>query len=172
MSPNESHPADEKSKRRWLQATLRLLLIVAVAVAILLGLGSAAWHFTIKVAARAHMKSVTRSLAEWAVEDSQIHSNQDAFHAIDMLSYIEHYYVPGDGYRSDAETEAALQAQRKRTTDTIIESLERFTGEHFGDDFKKWELWRQNRQMSSLPNPPHPQGASPLSSVELKPAVK
>ena len=165
MTSNESQTAVVKSGRHWYQFSLRSLLIVVTAVAILLGLGSATLQYLVKLGARAHMMGVTNELAKWAVEDSQIRSDQDAFHALDMLAYIQGYYVPGDGYRSDAETEAALESQRKRTVAAIIEALERFTGERYGDDLKQWEAWRQKRQTQSSPNQPQPQSGSPLGGV-------
>ena len=152
MTSNECRSTDTKPRRRWYQFGFGTLLIVVAALAILLGLGRTAWRFVVKEVAREHMKSVTKSLEKWAAEDSQIHCNYDACQAIDMLGYIEDYYVPDDGYRSDAETEAALQSQRKRTMAAIIESLERFTGELYGDDLEKWKAWRQ-RHKEQTPAP-------------------
>jgi hypothetical protein len=109
------------------------------------------------VAGRTFAGPVRRTLDEFE-------SDHDAFHAIDMLAYIENYYAPGEGYRSDAETEAALQSQRKRTMAAIIEALERFTGERYGDDIKRWEAWRQNCGAQSSGG--QPQRGSPLSSSD------
>jgi hypothetical protein len=161
MNCGESQPSVVTSRRRRYQFTLRSLLIVITAVAILLGLGSAALQFAVKVGARVHMNGITRELEQWAVEESKIRNDQEAFHAIDMLAYIQDYYVPGDGYRSDADTEAALQSQRKRTMAKITEALEQFTGVHYGDDLKQWEAWRKKRQMHLSANPRPPQPESP-----------
>src|SRR5712691_8831079 len=62
-----------------------------------------------------HQRSVTQSLAEWEQEHSRVSSWQEADRAIGMLEYVQVYYVVGPGYRSDPETEAALEAQRERT---------------------------------------------------------
>ena len=70
-----------------------------------------------------HQRDVTRSLNEWGAEYSQISSERDAGRAREMMDYIKTYYVPSDGYRADPATEAALEAQRKRTIDQITSSL-------------------------------------------------
>jgi hypothetical protein len=88
-----------------------------------------------------HQRSVTRSLGEWEREYSQIKTKHDAIRAAEMLGYISTYYVPGPGYHSDPETEAALQAQRERALSTIAGALERFTGQDFGTDSGKWLEW-------------------------------
>jgi hypothetical protein len=70
-----------------------------------------------------HQRSVTRELAGWQQEFGQIRSWEEAFRAIDMLRYIQAYYVPGPGYRSDPYTEAALEAQRQQTMATTQRRL-------------------------------------------------
>jgi hypothetical protein len=93
-----------------------------------------------------HQKSTTIELAEWEQEFSQIRSDYEAHHAVDMLGYIQGYYVPGPGNTSDSDTEAALQAQRQKTLNAIANSLEEFTGERFGLDVEKWEAWRDGKR--------------------------
>jgi hypothetical protein len=94
---------------------------------------------------RAHQRSVTRSLADWAAEHGTVNSWAEADRAIGMLEYVQWYYVPGPGYRSDPETEAALEAQRARTVAAIVAALRAFTGADFGTDAAAWRAWRQRQ---------------------------
>jgi hypothetical protein len=55
-----------------------------------------------------------------------------------MLNYVQGYYTPGPGYRSTANTEQALQLQRERTVEAIVNALENYTGFQFGTDSEKW----------------------------------
>ena len=89
-----------------------------------------------------HQRSVTRSLAAWEVEYSQVRNDAEADRAIDMLEYVQDYYVPGPGYHSDARTEAALETQRARTVDAIVTALREFSGQDFGADAAKWRARR------------------------------
>lgn len=58
-----------------------------------------------------HQKSVTRSLAAWAVEDARITNEASAVHAAERMGYIRSYSVPGPGYRGPLEVEAAWERQ-------------------------------------------------------------
>lgn len=93
-----------------------------------------------------HQQGVTRELAAWEREDSQVHNQQEAFHAVDVLRYVQGYYIPGPGYRSNPQTEAALEAQRHQTMAALVRALEQYTGEHFGLQIEKWEAWREHHQ--------------------------
>jgi hypothetical protein len=134
-------PGAERQRRR-LQFGLRSFLVGITLFAVLLGLGSMALWWIGRAGIRIHQRAVTRELADWGAEYAQIQDDQDAFRAIGMLRYIERYYVPGEGYRSDSATEEALQATRRQAMDEIIASLECYTGEHFGNDLDRWEAWR------------------------------
>jgi hypothetical protein len=79
-----------------------------------------------------HQRSVTHELSDWEREYSEIHNPAEANRAAEMLQYIQGYYVPGPGYRSDRGTEAALEIQRKQTLDAISRSLEEFTAARHG----------------------------------------
>jgi hypothetical protein len=85
-------------------------------------------------------------LAAWERQYARIENDRDAFRGIDMLQYVQTYYVPGPGYRSDPATEAALERQRQNTVIAIVKALERFTGEAHGVDVSQWEAWRERRQ--------------------------
>jgi hypothetical protein len=93
-----------------------------------------------------HQRSTTRELADWEQDYSKIDSVQKASRAIDMLDYIQTYYVPGSGYRGDPDTEKALESQRKHTLSAIVEALERFSGERNGSDLSKWQAWRERER--------------------------
>jgi len=84
-----------------------------------------------------------KSLAVWAEEESHIATWEQATHAVDVMTYVSHYYVPGEGYRSDSQTERALEAQRQKTLQTIGRGLEEYSGEHLGADVGAWEEWRR-----------------------------
>jgi hypothetical protein len=122
------------------------LLIVLGLTAILPSLALATWHFLVNEAIRVHERGVTRELATWEVEEARVLSDEEAFHAIDMLTYVENYYVPTPQNHSDPATDAALEEQRERTLNAIAAALERFSGEHYGRDVKRWQAWRQRRQ--------------------------
>jgi hypothetical protein len=94
-------------------------------------------------AARIHQQSVTRELAAWEQEYSQVRNWHDADRSIDMLDYVRSYYVPAPGYRSDSETETTLEAQRARTLAAIAAGLRKFSGEDFGTDASRWREWRE-----------------------------
>jgi hypothetical protein len=121
------------------------VMVGAIALAVV-ALLPHAWSRFEAWAVRIHQRSVTRELAVWEQESSQIRSKGEAAHAVDMLRYIQGYYVPGPGYRSDSPTEAALEAQRRKTSATIVKALEEFTGERYGLDVDKWEAWRDGQR--------------------------
>lgn len=102
-------------------------------------------HMVEAFGVRTHQRSVTRSLAQWEAEYGRVRSWTEADRAIGMLEYVQWYYVPGPGYRSDPQTEAALEAQRARTVAAIVAALRDFTGEDFGTDAARWRQWGQQR---------------------------
>jgi hypothetical protein len=120
-----------------------VIAAIALAVAALLPL---AWSRFETWAVGIHQKSTTRELAAWEQEFSQIRSKEEAIRAVDMLRYIQGYYIPGPGSRSDSGTEAALEAQRRKTSATIAQALEEFTGERYGLDVDRWETWRDGQK--------------------------
>jgi hypothetical protein len=98
-----------------------------------------------------HQRSTTRELAEWEKEFSQIRNKDEAIQAVNMLRYVQGYYVPGPGYHSDSATEAALEEQRQKTMSTIAGALEAYTGERYGVDVEKWEAWRDSQMHEKKP---------------------
>jgi len=120
-----------------------LTVMITSGCAAVLALAVFAWYNAERWWVGAHQRSVTRSLAAWAQEDSRVGTWQEADHAIDMLEYVEGYYVPGPGYHSDPQTEAALEAQRARTLVAIAAGLRQFCGEDFGADVCRWREWRK-----------------------------
>jgi hypothetical protein len=85
-----------------------------------------------------HQRGVTRELGQWKTEYSAIATHHDALRTAGMLEYVEHYYVPGEGYRSTPAIEAALQRQRQDTMDAFVAALRAYTGADFGSDSAKW----------------------------------
>ena len=116
-----------------------LVVIIAIPTCLLLALREVgAWG------TRIHMRSVTRSLAEWAIEYGKIQDDQQAERAIGMLGYARDYYILCEGYRGDSRTEAALEAQRAQTLAAIAAGLRRYTGRDFGVDDDQWLKWWQS----------------------------
>jgi hypothetical protein len=121
---------------------LKVIVVIAAGALVVTALVSLARDRIEAWAVRIHQRSTARELAAWEQEFSQIHTKDKAIRAVDLLPYVQVYYVPGPGYRSDSETEAALQAQRQKTLTTIVSALEEFTFERYGLDVDKWETWR------------------------------
>lgn len=119
------------------------LLVVAGVLAVWLSLSRLnAW------AVGFHQRSVTRSLAAWAPEAATITNDVSAVHAAEMVGYMSHYYVPGEGYRGPAAVEAALEAQRRKSIDLVVASLQRYTGLDYGTNVEQWTKWAQKRKSS------------------------
>jgi hypothetical protein len=123
-------------KRRRL-VVLLLCLVLAGIILLAIYLPPRLESYTVAL----HQRGVTHSLAEWEREYSRIRTKQDAVRAAEMLEHISKYYVPGPGYRSDPETEAALEAQRERSLATLASALSQFTGQDFGTDGGHWVEW-------------------------------
>jgi hypothetical protein len=76
-------------------------------------------YFSLKMV-EAHQKSVTRSIAAWGDEYSQIRSEGDAFRAVEMMEYISRYYVtPHPGYKGPRASEKKLEEQRALTLSNL-----------------------------------------------------
>jgi hypothetical protein len=125
---------------------LKIPVVIAVSALAVAALVPLTWHRFEAWAVGIHQRSTTRELAAWEQELSQVRTRDEAIRAVDMLRYVQGYYVPGPGYRSDPATEAALQAQRQKTLTTIARALEEFTGERYGLDVDKWEAWRDTQR--------------------------
>jgi hypothetical protein len=125
------------SKRRG------LIILVTCSFAAILALGLYAWWNLGASIAGIHQRSTTRELRNWEQEYGRVGDWQEADHAIDMLEYVQHYYGPGPGYRSDLQTEADLESQRARTLAAIAVGLQRFCGEDLGTDVSRWRAWRE-----------------------------
>lgn len=118
---------------------------LVIFVLIILVLGSViVWPFLSKALVGIHQKAITIELSDWSLEYGTIDTWREATHAVDMLRYIEIYYVPGPGYRSYRDTERALEEQRKKTMQTIVKALQQYSGETFGNDPNAWDKWKDN----------------------------
>ena len=95
-----------------------------------------------------HQKSVTRSLAEWAIEDANITNDATAIHAAEMIEYMSSYYVPSAGYRGPEKVEAALENQRRKSIELVVASLEHYTGLDYGTNVERWTDWAAKRKSS------------------------
>src|SRR6516164_7385635 len=126
--------------------SLKFAFVFAVSALTVAALALIAWHRFDSWAVENHQRATTRELASWEQDFSHIRNKEEAIRAVDMLRYIQDYYVPGPGYRSDSTTESALQAQRQKTVSTIARALEQFTGERYGEDVDKWEAWRDGQR--------------------------
>jgi hypothetical protein len=119
---------------------IRALVIAApILIAAILWYVATRWP---EMAVAVHQRSVTRELAEWAEEYRLVRTWAEADRGINMLEYVQWYYVPAEGYRSDPSTEAALETQRTATVNSIVAGLREFTGQDFGSDLTKWRAWR------------------------------
>jgi len=124
--------------------TSLVVLVAAGAVVVWMSLpGIERWAVGI------HQKSVTRSFAAWAVEDSRITDDASAVHAAEKVGYIRSYYVPGPGYRGPLEIESALERQRRETIERIAASLEQYTGLDYGTNVERWTEWAEKRTSKS-----------------------
>jgi hypothetical protein len=94
-----------------------------------------------------HMRNVTRELAEWQAryDGRELKDDGEAKFMIEMLDYVQWYYVPSGNYRADAATEGALQKQRSATTEAIIAPLRRYSREDYGTDVDRWRKWLDRR---------------------------
>ena len=111
---------------------------IAAALALIFVGSAATWTFLPPLLTGTHQRDVTRSLAEWQSEYSQIETNEDAVRTAEMLGYVQTYYCVADGYRSTAEIESRLEEQREKTIHALIEALCDFTKKDHGRDADKW----------------------------------
>ena len=93
-----------------------------------------------------HQKNVILLLMEWRDEFEEISSEAQAFEAIDMYEYASKYYTAGEGYFCSEKMSSKLENQRKQTLETIIISLEDFTGLQYGHDMEKWKKWKEGKE--------------------------
>ena len=121
--------AVKRSLKVWLAAIA--LIVAAVSI----------WAVPVifRSFAAVHQRDVTRELAEWKLQYSNITSDEDASRTADVLGYVQTYYVPSDGYRSDSTTEAMLEAQRSETVDALVAALKTYSKRDFGKDASAWK---------------------------------
>ncbi len=129
--------------------TIYIAAIAVVALAVILA--PHAWQRFGEWAVGIHQRSTTKELADWEKEYGQIHTWEEAERAIDMLEYVQRYYVPGPGYRSDEKTEVKLEAQRARTVQSIVSALKGFTGQDFGASAEQWREWVRKVRPAKAP---------------------
>ncbi len=111
---------------------------IAVALTLIFVGCAATWTFLPPYLIGIHQRDVTRSLAEWQAEYSQIETNNDAIRAAEMLGSVQTYYPVADGYRSTAEIEFRLEEQRENTINALIQALRDFTNQDHGRDADEW----------------------------------
>jgi hypothetical protein len=97
------------------------ILVAAVAIACIY-----AANAFLNLLVKSHQQSTTKELAKWAGEYSVLEDDNDARRAVDMLTYIQNYYVVAEGYRSDPETERRLESQRAETLRAISAALDNY----------------------------------------------
>jgi len=125
---------------------IRTYFLMAVAALVLAGICAyVVWPTILARTVAAHQESVTAELAKWGEEYSTIRDANEAGRAIEMLEYVQHYYVVAPGYRSDPATEVRLESQRTATIETILTALDQYVDEQ---DDRNAEAWR--RQISKV----------------------
>jgi hypothetical protein len=101
-----------------------------------------------------HQKGVSKSIAAWGDEYSQIRSEADAIRAVEMMEYISRYYVtPNPGYKGPRASERKLEEQRARTLSKLASSVETFTGQRFGTNIQAWIRWNEQKQRGQPSEP-------------------
>ncbi len=140
---HEQMKALDRSKTMKKNAKISLTILASVAVLpiLLYVLQSRAQHWVTGI----HQQGVTFVFASrklGIIEESHVTNREEAIHAVDMMKYVQNYYVSGDGYRSNPETENAIATQRQKTLQTIGHALESYSGERYGMDIEKWEKRR------------------------------
>jgi hypothetical protein len=131
----------------------RKIYFIAIAVSVLgmIFLVPFAWQHLEKRLVGIHQEGVMRELLGWEHEYGQMRNWHEAERAIDMLEYVQRYFVPGPGYRSYPTTEALLESQRRRTVQAIVAGLRQITDQDFGPDAQKWRDWMENRRRARQP---------------------
>ena len=131
---------------KWsFRKTAVIVISVIVMSVIVLAVGAVLLVPSIeKTLARIHQEGITKELSDWSLEFGTVGNLTEAAKAIDMLRYIEAYYVAGPGYRSDYETERRLEEQRKKTIEAIVSALQVYSGKSIGDDPNAWETWMKS----------------------------
>jgi hypothetical protein len=93
-----------------------------------------------------YQKNITRTVAEFGREHSDINSDASAIRAAHMVDYISHYYVPSPEFRGPQEVEAALERQRRDSIAQVVTALERYTGLRYGMDGQRWSKWAAEQE--------------------------
>ena len=110
-------------------------------ILILIFIFAVLYRTTSKFIVGQHQKSVIVEMIEWQQEFNKIDSQKKARHAIDMYEYTTFYYTSGEGYFHSDKMASKLENQRKNTLDTIVKSLEAYTGLQHGHEISKWKNW-------------------------------
>jgi hypothetical protein len=118
---------------------IRQILQVTLLIAVVALVAKPLTHRIARYGVDSHMRSVTKSLSDWANEYSDIKTDSDAGRAVEMLGYIKTYYIPGEGYRGSPQIELILENQRAK-------ALEKHSGERFGTNIRQWSLWVASKQ--------------------------
>ena len=87
-------------------------------------------------------RCITRELASWQQQYSEVKDLNEAHRYIDLLSYVKTYYTYEDTPEYvGSEIASVLSSQRARTLQSIANALKDFTGQDFGTDGKAWKDW-------------------------------
>lgn len=124
-----------------------LIACIVLVAAVLVGIVIVTFFIFTPYGTAIHMRNVTRELAEWQAryDGRELKDDGEAKYMIERLEYVQWYCVPSNGYRGDAATEAALQAQRSATMEAIIAPLRRYSVEDYGIDVDRWRKWLNRR---------------------------
>ena len=127
-----------------MKKNLKIIRVFAVVLIAIFATGLFSWFALNRIVSGFHHKFVTKELHEMGLHFKTIENGNEADRAVDMLRYIENYYVPGEGYYSTRKIEMELELQREKTLQTIVEALEEYSGQSLGSDPNAWENWRRN----------------------------
>lgn len=117
-----------------------LMVIAGFAAAAICAL--VVWPLLVAKLLAAHQQSITAELAQWGREYSTIRDANEAGRSLEMLEYIERYYVVAPGYSSNPETDSRLDRQRDETMQSISRALDRFIE---GDACVNADVWRSRK---------------------------
>jgi len=129
---------------------------VTALLAMACGLAIPGLRWITRTGVEIHQRAVTREVTEWGNEYVQIKDDASAVRAAEMVGYIEAYYPVGDGYHGSDESERELETARANSLRQLINALEVYTGNQFGDDHLAWSRWADFQRRGEPSDAPQP----------------
>ena len=128
MDSQLSVPRDVRRSPTKMLTRYRLLTIVGLTVTLAVAACVIVMPTLTRHMVREHQQNVILEFDRWADEHSIVTDRETAIRAAGMIDYISNYYPPGDGYRSDSETERRLADARRNAMSRIANALSAYTG--------------------------------------------